>query len=509
LHYFTDYIPSMKQKAITLFLYLFALLAFTSCTDEKPVDIIITFSNSSFTSDLTSITLSTTVTINRGRVTEKGFLMDQNAGLSFAASQKLENLSRFLTFSLPVLDLAPNKTYFVRPYAIAENKVFLGDEFQVNTTNPTYSHVTPIEAGRGQRIQITGNFLTSKLSDLSILVGGLSPTVLSFTSTSLEFLIPETAEIGSHAALTLKIKEYDLSVSETIAISRWSILKNTPFNTAIGGDYMYSYTFAGKLYYGSGHTYDPTIDSWASTPEIVNGAPGLISYPVDFQIGTKGYVGFWSSSKLFYEFDLQQKVWTYLNAFPGTGHDILVGVWAANGNKGYYGLGYNLVNDVTTGLKEFWEFNPSTNGWTRLPDYPGTAIYDGVSFCFNEYVFVGGGYNRVGTEDTFIPEFFAYNTLQNTWTQVASFPVTPPRIRLSKAVVIGSKAYFFIVSNIWIYDFESNTWSLSEDKLPTPANRSGYDVLVLGNAIYLASGTGEIDGVFNYIKDFCKYYPQD
>src|SRR5207302_641276 len=76
-------------------------------------------------------------------------------------------------------------------------------------------------------------------------------------------------------------------------------------------------------------------------------------------------------------------------------------------NKGYVGLG-------GSGSKDFWEYDPSTNTWTRKTDFGGIGRSDAVGFSIENkgYIGTGGGYMK---------DFWEYGPSTNTWTQKADF----------------------------------------------------------------------------------------
>ena len=64
---------------------------------------------------------------------------------------------------------------------------------------------------------------------------------------------------------------------------------------------------------------------------------------------------------------MEQDFWTQKASMPGTARNSAV-AFTVNG-KGYLGTGYDGENY----LKDFWEYDPTSNQWTQQADYPGSG----------------------------------------------------------------------------------------------------------------------------------------
>ena len=478
-------------------------LSWLSCKEDEPVAIEVVFAKPSAEVQLSVVTLTSTFTINRGNVNESGFLFGESAGLTISSATKLPST---ITNSIRVIQtgLALGKQYFARPYAIAENETFVGEEISFSTFKPSYSAISPLTAGRGQRVTITGDFGVDNVTSVQLKIGGTTPTITSYSKNSLTFLIPESLAFEAQP-IDLQISGYTIAISEKVTVSRWSTLSMiTSPNLFIGGVSSYqAYSFInGNLIYhfvnDRAYVYDIATDTWSQDNTLKN--PDLLTYPIYFQIGTKGYAGLSFNNKELRQFDLTTKTWSTAGTFPGTARTFYYGVFSARGTKGYYGLGYG--NDGSSGagtpMVDFWEFDSSTNQWTQRKDYPGTPIGYGIAFTINEYVFAGIGINKETGQE--LKKVYAFNTLDNTWTQVADFP--GPYSTYMKAFALGKKGFVIVKNQIWVYDFDSNQWSLYPDLIPGPESRSNAQVYVGSNFFIVGSG---IAG--QYLSDFYKLYP--
>lgn len=143
--------------------------------------------------------------------------------------------------------------------------------------------------------------------------------------------------------------------------------------------------------------------------------------------------------------DLGTLVWTevcdlpYSTIFNTTSFEL--------NNEWYIGMGADSAaqtNGYFPPSKKFWKYNPSTNQWTQLTDFPGG--HQNYPTCFSigsrGYAF----YGDVGdvTDPTVTNEqFWEYNTATNAWSAI-NLPATggPPPGEKYQIVVYNGKAYF-------------------------------------------------------------------
>jgi N-acetylneuraminic acid mutarotase len=102
---------------------------------------------------------------------------------------------------------------------------------------------------------------------------------------------------------------------------------------------------------------------------------------------------------------------TQLDSFPGIGRNSAV---AFNiGDTGYVGTGY----DGNNFLKDFYAYIPATNVWVRKADFLGSARYDAVGFALQ-----GKGYIATGYDGSYQADCYQYNPSTDTWKYVDQYP---------------------------------------------------------------------------------------
>jgi N-acetylneuraminic acid mutarotase len=224
-----------------------------------------------------------------------------------------------------------------------------------------------------------------------------------------------------------------------------------------------------------------------------------------FSIGSKGYIGLGAeypiSYKDFWEYDPDANTWTQKADFGGDGRLYAVGFTIAG--KGYVGTGQSGAFPNYTYYKDFWEYDPNSNTWTRKSDFGGTARYGAVGFSIDSK-----GYLGTGTDDSIInkKDFWEFDPIQNIWTQKADF--AGGERKWATGLTIGAKGYvgtggdIITYKDFWEYNPATDTWVQKADfggsARIVPASFS------IGNKGYI--GTGENENTTT-LKDFWQFDP--
>lgn len=189
-------------------------------------------------------------------------------------------------------------------------------------------------------------------------------------------------------------------------------------------------------------------NNWQNITELDTGTVGAAS----FAIGKRAYVvggdtadfhGVYKRySKALWVYDSTLNAWGYFGNFPGIAR---VGAVAfAIDGKGYYGLGQDTTGHFETAtvggklqtyykrgyLKDFWRYDPGTNTWTQLGDFPGDArAYasgashrdgDKASLVFGIGEWVDPADTNVKSK--YYNDNWIYSATSDTWTKKADFP---------------------------------------------------------------------------------------
>ncbi|MDN4165877.1 hypothetical protein QWY31_10200 [Cytophagales bacterium LB-30] len=106
-----------------------------------------------------------------------------------------------------------------------------------------------------------------------------------------------------------------------------------------------------------------------------------------------------------------KSLWTKKGNFPGNVSDNQFS-FSIDG-KIYYASGDEKMN--------LWEYNPITDNWSMIGEFPGGPRYGAVTFVINNEAYIGlgalGYWNKV-----FYTDFYKYKPSNNSWIKLNDFP---------------------------------------------------------------------------------------
>ena len=357
----------------------------------------------------------------------------------------------------------------------------------------------PASGAAGNKVTITGKGFGSTVVSLKLFFNGTEAIMSSVTDTIIITEVPQSATTGKisissggRIANTLQdfvilpgswVRKNDLPGSGRILASAFSIGDKG----YVGNGFAFDGNSAGPVL-NDWWQYDPVADQWVSKADYPGGKR---SDCIAFVINNIGYVGTgWDEMKIrkkdFWSFDPLVNQWTRKTDFPGSErtHGIGFGI----GNKGYAGTGDALVGPDRVALKDWWEYDPSTNQWTQKTDFPGLANEYTSGFVIENKLYMGLGLSIPGNAGK---EWWAYDPSTNQWTRKADFPGPAYNNTFTNCTfVIGNKGYVLRYSEkaaFWQYDPVTDKWK--EQAFFDPLRMSSI-AFAIGNKGYLGTGTG-------------------
>lgn len=113
------------------------------------------------------------------------------------------------------------------------------------------------------------------------------------------------------------------------------------------------------------------------------------------------------------------------------------GVACTNSNAVYLGLGFKggSIYESENHLKDFWRYEPASDTWTRLADFPSEKTVATIAVANDEYVWVGFGFNGFGDE------WWCYSIAEDAWTAAEHEGEWPDRLMSMKAACCNGR-YF-------------------------------------------------------------------
>ena len=201
-------------------------------------------------------------------------------------------------------------------------------------------------------------------------------------------------------------------------------------------------------------------DSWVRRADA-----GTIqkTYAVGFAIENKLYFGTGANGGYatndFWEYNTTTNEWTRKQNLPVSKS---ASVGFSIGGKGYISTG--------NGLADLWEYDPQLNTWSQKANFTGAGRSLASTFSIGGFGYVGLGKNSTGD---FLDDFWAYDQGRNTWTRKSDFPGGSRYAAVG--LTINNKGYFgFGISNgtykkdFWEYDPNLNTWVQKTSFIGTP-----------------------------------------
>ncbi|MFT5778510.1 MAG: N-acetylneuraminic acid mutarotase [Crocinitomicaceae bacterium] len=163
------------------------------------------------------------------------------------------------------------------------------------------------------------------------------------------------------------------------------------------------------------------------------------------------------------------------------------------------GLGYLCAGLDTIVTKDLWVFDPIADSWSQLSDLPGVERRNPVGFSLAGKGYVGTGhsaqYSALGIT---LDDFYAYDPLLNTWTQISDYPggggngiyfATAFATDNYGYVACGKKGTSNYEKDLWRYDPPTDSW-LQRVNFPG-GDRYNLMSFVVNNIAFVGFGSGQ------------------
>jgi hypothetical protein len=391
------------------------------------------------------------------------------------------------------------------------------DDGTINPTTPTTPSTIPITPSKpievtsvqktdlktGSILEIVGKNFSTNPADNIITINGVKAldviTISNILTTKLQATIPYQATSGD-LVLTASGKRFELgsiTIKQFIPKNGWEV---APSFTGISG-FTKLFSFENKVFYWGSTNFDSKYSlyefngiQWNKKNDLPFDIYGL---PAFFSVNGKGYLlpnvtkinGVLSKSV--WEYDPSTDKWTELVNFPGASRT--GGIVFTMNNKAYYGLG---SDDALKYLSDIWEFDGNSKKWTQKKNYPYflNALFGGGNLYY-----YGFSNEKVYMEMQSVPNsiFLEYNTQNDVWTK---------RNKIIDNLILETISYkntiYAITENYGanlvtndesfnkLYDYDVNSSKFSYIKDLVCARRGGLNVFIVNDKLYVGMGTG-------------------
>ena len=159
--------------------------------------------------------------------------------------------------------------------------------------------------------------------------------------------------------------------------------------------------------------------------------------------------------------------------------------FALNG-KGYAITGTDSTSQPTD---DAFEYNPTTNTWNVLTDFPGLARSFGIGTTANGKAYLGFG----ATASAYLKDFWSFDPTTGTYTQLANCDCSsrrhPAMISIGNRIYVGlGNDDYSDKKDWWVYSIDNNTWTQLAD-LPGSARHHPY-MFNAGGEVFAGLGHG-------------------
>ncbi|MBK8614058.1 MAG: thrombospondin type 3 repeat-containing protein [Flavobacteriales bacterium] len=261
--------------------------------------------------------------------------------------------------------------------------------------------------------------------------------------------------------------------------------------------------------------YDQATDSWSQVADL----PGAgRMYAAGFSIGSNGFVGTGKTgngsspstyASDFYMFDPFSNTWFSIPDYPiPCAYAIGLGTRANADNRGFVGLGIDAGLNTQNAFYQLTGSSIVDFAWTPRAPFGGTGRAYATAFNAGNAGYVGFGVDNTNTVHN---DLWHYDIYTDNWTQKTSCPGS---IRFAaSAFAIGPVGYIMggtdnatALNDLWAYNALTDTWS--SRSAPGPSGRFGAVAFRILGTGYLATGTSAF-GAGNNLTDARAYTPED
>jgi N-acetylneuraminic acid mutarotase len=162
-----------------------------------------------------------------------------------------------------------------------------------------------------------------------------------------------------------------------------------------------------------------------------------------------------------------------------------------------HGIGFSLGGDgyvltggangqVFTATKDFFKYDPNTDSWEQLTDYPGPARGYGIGDTWDGKLYFGFG---IGSDNGLLDDLWSWDPISNVFTELPSCPcggrVHPALVAVDGKVYAGAGGAAGNLNDWWVYDIDNQTWA---QRTNIPETRHHPYQFEIDGEVYVGNG---------------------
>lgn len=368
----------------------------------------------------------------------------------------------------------------------------------------------------GDTVTIKGKGFSTVVSENLVAINTTSAQVLSANDSLITIkVLPGTSSgkiiVGVNGQVSYSSNDLIILTDDV-----WTRKQDFPFTWSgsidlNGNGFIKGFSSASRGYFFKSNRlweYNPANNTWTS--KTSPSGPSGKNFVFCFTIGTKAYIGLGAAApgsstpmtKEVWEYDMTNDTWTRKNDFPGTAR-------VEPFSFSIKGFGFVGGGDTTNGsygmAADVWKYDPSSDSWKRVADFPGNHSIGISGFNIENTGFVleaGQGYPTAPTASFGVPYLWSYNGDSDTWTQKATLPVNGRTIISATVFTIVKRAFAaigatgntivngqLVKNDFWEYVAATDTWIKRTD-VGGPVRWFGSSFAINGKG-YVGVGNGE------------------
>ena len=320
--------------------------------------------------------------------------------------------------------------------------------------------ITSIPSGvnTGEEITIIGENFNPILENNIITVEGIEVELIEGDTSNLKFKIPEGPFPRRKADIKIKVTDMEL-VKEVDILDDWvQVSNNLPFRFDRNVYNGMNVNNEAYIIAPERNDFSDKVYLWKMDDNDFSWEKNEIPFSINFggvsvSNGNKIYVYTAKTDNSFWEYDPITKQWKELSSFIGVRRGEPA-YFSINGDI-YLGAGRDFNSN---GFGDFYKYSVSQNSWIKISSLSNQSFFrrrSMATFVINGIAYVGNG-----ALDTGAVQFWAYNPSSDSWTTVADFPDArsgTAGFSLNElGYITGGSRYPH--NAVWQYNPSNNSW---------------------------------------------------